>query len=92
MIVIPKRLAVVVAGAVSLGSFEYTSRPINPIDHSLDGTTLGRIDEDTRRNLADRLATRADGLLDELGLGGLKRWAIMTFFVRGQLDKLLGFS
>lgn len=75
-----------------LGPLVYTPKPIRPIDHALDGLTLDRMDEATRRNLADRLADRTEALLEELGMGGLKRWAIMTFFVRGQIDKLVGLA
>jgi len=85
-----KAQAELTSAACPLGVLRYTPKPINPIDHSLDGLTLDTMDPRARQALADRLVDRADELLQEFGLNGALRWGIKQFFVKKEIAKLVG--
>ncbi len=78
----------------ALGPINHTPEPIRPIDQSLNGLTVDRMDRDLRVAIRDRLRDRAHEVLKEVGvnpllIGGAVREAIDLAFVKPQLDKIL---
>lgn len=74
-----------------LGPIHYNNpKPLNPIDHSLDGLTLDQMDRKTREDLRDRLLSRISDFLDEAGeTSRLIRGTIDDFIIKPKLNRLL---
>ena len=78
----------------ALGPIRHTPAKVGPIDKSLDGLTLEKMDRGVRGKVRDRLRDRAHDILKEAGVdpwlvGGAVREAIDVALIKPQLDKLL---
>jgi len=73
----------------NLSLINYIPKPINPIDHSLDGLSLQDSPSTLRESVKSRLEDRADDLLEEANVSWPVREAIKLAFISPQLKKLL---
>jgi hypothetical protein len=73
----------------NLPAINYVPKPINPINHDLDGLTLTDVPRDLRETIKSRLDDRANDLLEELNVAWPVREAIKLAFIDPQLKKLL---
>jgi hypothetical protein len=73
----------------NLPTIHYMPKPINPINHDLDGLTLTGVPRDLRETVKGRLEDRANDLLEELNVDWAVREAIKLAFIDPQLKKLL---
>jgi Patatin-like phospholipase len=75
--------------AGNLPLIKYVPKPINPINHDLDGLALTGVPRDLRETVKSRLDDRANDLLEELKVSWPVREAIKIAFVDPNLKKLL---
>lgn len=73
----------------NLPAINYVPKPINPINHDLDGLTLTDVPRDLRDTVKSRLDDRANDLLEELNVAWPVREAIKLAFIDPQLKKIL---
>ena len=66
------------------------TKPIRPIDLTLNHASLTAISLPERQALSSRLSDAADILLTEAGFGKLTRWALRTFVINGKIRSFLG--
>lgn len=63
---------------------------IRPINEKLNGLELKNVSEELRKKFRDRLAESADNFLSEMGISGIVRMGLKSFFIKQQLNKWLG--
>lgn len=63
---------------------------IRPINKKLNGLELQDVPEELRKKFRDRLADSADNFLSEMGISGIVRMGLKSFFIKQQLNKWLG--
>jgi len=73
----------------NLPTINYVPKPINPINHDLDGLTLTEVPRDLRETVKSRLDDRANDLLEELNVEWPVREAIKLAFIDPQLKRIL---
>jgi hypothetical protein len=76
-----------------LGPIRYTPDPIRPIDASLDGLTLEKLDRHVRESARDQLLQRGAVILEAHGMtgavGSIERWAVGVAVLRPLLNYVL---
>jgi hypothetical protein len=70
-------------------NLHWTPEPIDPIDPKLNGIEMSQIDEGKRQKVCDQIESAAEELLEELDMNFIIRKAVMSFYVQGQIKKLL---
>jgi hypothetical protein len=72
-----------------LGPFRYDPGPPIYVDPAYANFDPSKLSKNERKVLLDRLASRADTLLQEAGVPGIIRWAAGLFYIRPMLRKWL---
>jgi hypothetical protein len=70
-------------------NLHWTPKPIDPIDPKLNGIEMSQIAEGKRQKVCDQIESAAEELLEELDMNFIIRKAVMSFYVQGQIKKLL---
>lgn len=63
---------------------------IRPINEKLNGLELKDVPEELRKKFRNRLSDSADNFLSEMGISGIVRMGLKSFFIKQQLNKWLG--
>jgi predicted acylesterase/phospholipase RssA len=75
----------------NLPIIRYVPKPIDPINHDLDGLRMSDIPQTLLEPVKHRLSTSADAMLEELGVAWPIREAIKMAVIDPQLRKVFGF-
>jgi hypothetical protein len=70
-------------------NLQWTPKPIDPIDQSLNNIQMAQVDETKRQKVYDQISDAANQLLVELDVNAVIRKPLMWFFVQKRIKKLL---
>ena len=72
-----------------LANLHWTPKAIAPIDSNLNNLDMSKVDKNKRQQVYGQMCNAADTLLQELGQNLVVRKMVMTFFIKGQIKKML---
>ena len=75
--------------ACPLGKLNFIAEPVDPIDASLNGLTIDKMDEGIRKNFYGHLKTQVLDTMSKAGMGYIKRTAIYEIIIGPRLKKIL---
>jgi hypothetical protein len=68
---------------------QWKPRSIDPIDPTLNSLPMSKVDKGLRQKVYSQFCGTVDQLLQELNVNPFIRWAANTFYIQGQIKKLL---
>lgn len=70
-------------------NLQWTPRPIDPIDQSLNNIQMGQVDKTKRRKVYGQIRAAANDLLQELNVNAVIAKLLMWLFIEDEIKKLL---